>query len=89
MKVKLFATLRQYINASEVEIENLSTIHELLHKLGSIYGKGFEKKLLNGEEISDEIVILVNGKHIGYMKGINTELSESDEISIFPVVIGG
>lgn len=89
MKVKFFAYLRDYTKTREVEIDSCLTLQELLMVLCERYGNNFRKKILNGKGISDEIIILVNGRNIMHLQGIDTILSEEDEISIFPVVAGG
>ncbi|HWQ30252.1 MAG TPA: MoaD/ThiS family protein [Negativicutes bacterium] len=33
--------------------------------------------------------MLVNGRHIEHLQGLDTSLAENDEISIFPKVAGG
>lgn len=89
MKIKFFAYLRDYTKVKEADIYGCSTVRELLVQLGNKYGKGLEDRLLNNGELSKEIIILVNGRHIVHLNGIETEITENDEISIFPVVAGG
>lgn len=89
MKVKFFAYLRDYTKTKEVEINGCNTVLELLNFLSEKYGKGFRAKLFKNSELSDEIIILVNGRHIIHLNGIKTVIKENDEISIFPVVAGG
>ena len=89
MKVKFFAFLRDYTKTKEVDINGCNTVLELLNLLGDKYGKNLRQKLFKNSELSDEIIILVNGRHIIHLNGVNTEIKENDEISIFPVVAGG
>lgn len=89
MKVLFFAYVRDYTGAKETEVGDCSTVEELINKLCHIYGKKFENKVLNNNELSSEIIILVNGRHIFNMDGVKTKLKESDVVSIFPVVAGG
>ncbi|MEG2419744.1 MAG: MoaD/ThiS family protein [Eubacterium sp.] len=42
-----------------------------------------------GETLGDEIIILVNGRHVEHLNGIHTPLVPSDTVAIFPVVAGG
>lgn len=65
------------------------TLRELLDKLCSKYGKRFAEKLFVEDRLSDDIIILVNGRHISHLQGLDTKLEEKDEISIFPKVAGG
>jgi molybdopterin synthase sulfur carrier subunit len=89
MDVKFFAYFRDYTHTKEINIKKYETIEELLKVLCSTYGKTFEKKVFVEGKLSSEVIILVNGRHIIHCDGINTRLSEGDEISIFPVVAGG
>jgi len=89
MKVLFFAYIRNYTKTKEVAISGCDNLRDLLHKLCDIYGKEFEKKVFNGEDLSEEIIVLVNGRNIHFLQGLDTPLKEEDEISIFPVVAGG
>jgi len=89
MKVMFFAYIRDYTKCKEMDIDNCSTIEDLLHSLCEIYGEKFSRKVFVGEDISGEIIILINGRHIAHLKGAKSELRGEDEISIFPVVAGG
>lgn len=89
MKVLFFAYIRDYTHTKETEVEYCATVEQLLKRLCDMYGKNFTRKIFKGEELSDEIIILVSGRHILDMDGINTPLKEDDVVSIFPVVAGG
>lgn len=89
MIVKFFAYIRDYTKTKEMTVEKCETVRELLQCLCSKYGKRFEMKIFTNGELSSEIIILVNGRHISHSGNLDTELGEDDEISIFPVVAGG
>lgn len=89
MVIKFFAYIRDYTHTKEMKAEKCDTVKELLQMLCGLYGKKFEDKVFKDGELSSEIIILVNGRHILHYDGINTKLSDDDEISIFPVVAGG
>lgn len=89
MKVKFFAYLRDYTKTKETDVNGCNTVLELLNLLSDKYGKNLRQKLFKNSQLSDEIIILVNGRHIIHLNGVNTEIKESDVISIFPVVAGG
>lgn len=89
MKVLFFATIREYTRTKEIDFEYCNNVGELLHKLGNRYGSKLAAKLLKDGDLGDEIIILVNGRNIINMDGINTPLNNDDTISIFPVVAGG
>ena len=91
MQVKYFAYIRDYTKCKECNEEYKSTLKELLHHLSSKYGNEFRNKALknDGNDLGDEIIILVNGRHVAHLAGIDTKLKESDIVQIFPVVAGG
>ena len=83
VRVKFFATLRSIAGRREVEIKGIKTVGELLEKLYAEFGEEFKN------EIEERRMILVNGKNIDHLNGLNTELSEGDVVSIFPPAGGG
>jgi molybdopterin synthase sulfur carrier subunit len=89
MKVKFFAFIRDYTKTKEINAACSGTLYELLLQLCDRYGSNFERKIFNGKAISNEIIILINGRNIVHLQGIDTVLCNEDEISIFPVVAGG
>ena len=89
MKVKFFAYLRDYTKTKVLEIEHYETLEELLRRLCDMFGDKLKKAMFDGDNLSKEIIIMVNGRHIAHLDGIKTKLSNMDEISIFPVVAGG
>ncbi|MGZ4198765.1 MAG: MoaD family protein, partial [Thermoleophilia bacterium] len=64
-------------------------LRELLAALAGRYGASFRRAVLSGAELSAEIIILVNGRNVRYLRGLDTPLQASDEVSIFPMVAGG
>lgn len=89
MVVKFFAYIRDYTKCKELNIDYEGDIEKLLSRLSDIYGDNFRKKVLTGNKLSKEIIILVNGRHIFHLDGIKTKLNNDDTVSIFPVVAGG
>jgi molybdopterin synthase sulfur carrier subunit len=89
MIVRYFAFIREYTGSKEISIESCYTLSVLLDKLCSRYGIKFRIKLFKGDRLSEDIIIMVNGRHIEHLKGLDTKLEENDVISIFPRVAGG
>ncbi|AAL80469.1 MoaD/ThiS family protein [Pyrococcus furiosus DSM 3638] len=82
MQVKLFATLIEFTGKRKLEIHGPKTVRELLDKLEEMF-PGFKKELEQG------YMILVNGKNIEHLQGLDTPLSDDDTVSIFPPAGGG
>jgi len=91
MKVKFFATYRDITRRKEEDIVAPPNVRALLESLGERYHADFRKKLFtpDGKKIGEETIILVNGRNVFHLDGIHTALSETDVVSIFPVVAGG
>lgn len=94
MTVKFFAYFRDtdFAGCKEIEWpEKASSIYELSHQIADRYGKKFRDELLtpDGENISDRSIIMVNGRRIDFLSGIQTPLEDTDTVNIFPVVAGG
>jgi len=72
---------------AEVEAANLS---EVLHKLTERYGEKFAKRIFESPgKVRHFLNFYVNGKNIRHLDGVDTPLSDGDEVSILPAVSGG
>jgi len=90
MKLKFFATYRQITGCKEIDIAAPPDVRALLDVLVSRYGAPIRKKLFTESgELSHDAILLVNGRHITHLSGVNTPLSEEDTVSLFPMVAGG
>jgi molybdopterin synthase sulfur carrier subunit len=91
MKVKFFAYIRDYTGCKEGDYPYAPNLRALLASLGEKYGAQFRAKTLSkdGLGLSPEIIILVNGRHVQHLQGIDTPLTETDVVQIFPLVAGG
>lgn len=92
MKVRVFGTLRAVVGDSkerEVSITGRSTVRQVLDQLIALYPGLREKVFSDGETVQGGIGILVNGRAIRYLKGLNTPLMEDDELALFPPIGGG
>jgi len=83
----LFANFREAINQKEVEIE-ATTVKELLINLVNKFDN-LRPLIFENGDLRDYVHIMVNGKHINHLKGMETELSKEDVVAIFPPVSGG
>jgi adenylyltransferase/sulfurtransferase len=87
--VKLFANFREAAGKNQIEIQ-ADDIKTLLDKLAKIGGEKLTEQLYtkNGK-LRDTVHILVNGRGINLLKGLNTRLKDGDTVAIFPPVSGG
>ena len=64
-------------------------LRELLASLAARYGTGFRRAVFSGDQLNGEIIILVNGRNVLHLQKLDTPLTASDEVSVFPMVAGG
>ncbi|MCB6569710.1 MULTISPECIES: MoaD family protein [Eubacterium] len=91
MKVKFFATIRNYTGCRQAEVPVCKDMYTLLHTLSETYGDAFRNHVLSpdGEAPGAEIILMVDGRHIEHLQGLKTPLNENSAVAIFPVVAGG
>ncbi|MEM3506661.1 MAG: MoaD family protein [Candidatus Bathyarchaeia archaeon] len=71
----------------EFEIKNGTTIKNLFEeKLSAFYE--LKKELLINEE-QHVINVLINGKSINSLNGLNTNLKDGDTVVLVPAILGG
>lgn len=87
IKVRLFANLREFIKAKELEIEG-NTAAGVLETLCKMF-PGLETLLFKDGALSPYINIFLNGRNILESGGLETSLAPGDEMAIFPPVSGG
>jgi len=92
--VKLFANLREAAGTSELQLSGekvldiLLLLAEKVPKLGSLIFENPEKTD-EMPEISGSINVLINGNNVRHLDGLDTQLSDADEIAVLPPVSGG
>jgi molybdopterin synthase sulfur carrier subunit len=90
MTVKYFATIRTYTGEAARRIDDApADLRELLTMLAACYGTAFRRAVFADAELNPEIIILVSGRNVLHLMGLDTPLDAFDEISIFPMVAGG
>lgn len=73
-----------------IPLREKSSVRDLVAALVERYGVGFNEFLLNhGRRLKKYVVILVNGRGIDILNGLETVLRHGDSISVMPAVGGG
>lgn len=90
MLVKFFATYRQISGCKTCDIPAPDDVLGLLRELSSRW-PAFRTLVLNetGDGKGDDVIIMVNGRHIEHLDGVRTKLSEKDYVAVTPLVAGG
>jgi len=90
MRVEFLSYLRNITNCSHYDVPAVPTAGDLIRVLGEIYGPALTGKILASDgELGAEAVILINGRHLVHLGGIDAPLKDDDIVRIFPVVTGG
>lgn len=95
IRLKLYGVFRSAANASELSMEisnSEATVRSAIQRLVSREGFGNLKSLLMESASSDprpNALIMVSGREINSLKGLDTELSENDELALLPIAHGG
>ena len=90
MLVKFLATYRQIAGCKQCDVPAPQNVLALLEDLSARWPE-FHGLILNedGTDKGDDVIILVNGRHIEHLDGVATPLSEADYVVITPLVAGG
>jgi molybdopterin synthase sulfur carrier subunit len=91
MKLKVFGTLRQFVAAKQVEVDvrDGDTVRDVLVRLAGDHPALGERILDDEGNLQKAINVLVNGRSIKFLDGLDTTIQEGDELAIFPAVGGG
>lgn len=89
VNVRIFGEIASTIGAEHsINVEDNATVRTLTNMIAEIYGqrKGFLSEFRVG---SDELAIMINGKNIVILEGLDTVLTPDDLVVIMPSIFGG
>lgn len=91
MQALLYATLRQIAGTREVEIpvEGHQTVGEVLHVLVERYPRLSKAIWYPDGSLAAHVAVLLNGRDVRHLNGVDTPLSDDDCLAVFPPVGGG
>jgi len=93
VEVKFLGVFRQFSGRSRVlvKLEEPSTVRKAIEKLTEAFSPEFKRALVDPEleDPRPNALILVNGKEISVLQGLETEVKDGDEIVLVPVSHGG
>ena len=93
MKISFFAYYRNadYAGCRETVLTGPSTLRDLGETLGALYGKKFYEEFFSPDKsaLGEKIIVMVNGRRAEFLNGLDTALSDTDKVLIFPIVAGG
>ena len=103
IRVLFYAGMREKAGTSETRVEGFSgTLAGLVKRLEERHGislteaegnwGGCPEGEGNGCDVPDPLsvlIIMINGRHIAHVGGLDAPVSDGDVVSIFPLVGGG
>jgi MoaD family protein len=88
VKVKIPAQLRAVTGGEgELEVDG-STVGEALDAVFALHGE-LKERITDGEGLRRFVNVYVSGEDIRFRDGLETAVSEGDEVTILPAVAGG
>lgn len=75
----------------QLELEDNSSLADLLNKLVGINGAAFKKEVYEPglNDVKTGFSVTINGVFIGQLGGLNAKLSEGDSILLMSLMSGG
>ena len=73
-----------------IEIQENSTIRQVIDLLRNKIGIQFQKRILSeSNDLNNYVILVINGKDIRVLNGLNTIIRDNDIISFLPALAGG
>lgn len=74
-----------------VKLEEPTTVRKVMKELTEIFSSDFKKVLLDSElnDPRSNSLILVGGKEISALEGLETVVKDTDEVVLVPIAHGG
>lgn len=94
IKVRGYLTFREIIGERSINIatgESIS-VNELLIKLSETLDQRFEDTIYDPQtkSLGEQVAVLINGRSYANLpQGLDTPLTDGDEVAIFPPIAGG
>lgn len=89
MEVQFLSLLRRVTKVGATEVR-AATVREALVELTGRYGPALTAELFDARgEVRPYYSLLVNGRNVEFLGGLETRLSETDVLTIIPPAAGG
>jgi len=93
VRVQYLGFIKNMLNKNEdhIELEESTSLSDLLNKLAEIYGASFRKEVYEPEvkKIKTGFSVTINGQFIGQVGGLDAKLSDGDHVILMSLMTGG
>jgi molybdopterin synthase sulfur carrier subunit len=89
--IKLLATLRDIVGDKtiDVSLDGVQTVRDLAQSIRAAYPALGQELVQDNGELTGKVHILVNGRNIEWLDGLDTPVKESDILILLPPSAGG
>ena len=88
VEVRIPTILRTYTGGEKAVPADGSTLAEVVENLEANH-PGIKERLLDGSELRRFVNVYVNDEDVRFTGGLDTEVSDGDEVVVLPAVAGG
>ena len=90
MQIRFYATLRPLVGGRSVDLSDPpDTVKGILERLACEY-EGLHDRLFDGDgAVRRFVAIMVDGRDIRHIDGLDSRVNPESELDIFPPVAGG
>jgi molybdopterin synthase sulfur carrier subunit len=88
IEVRIPTILRTYTDGAKAVSGEGANLSELIEHLESNH-PGLKERLLDGEDLRRFVNVYVNDEDVRFTGGLDTEVSDGDEVVVLPAVAGG
>ena len=93
VRVQYFGYIKNMVNKREEQFElgEEAYLSDLLNKLAGVHGKAFRKEVYEPglKDVKTGFSVTVNGVLMGQLGGVDTKLSDGDNVILMSLMSGG
>lgn len=89
--LRLFATLRDLAGTKEIQVpfQEGQTVRELVNSIREVNPRLGDEIMTPDGELTGLVHIMVHGRHIQWLQGLDTTIRAHDQIVLMPPTAGG